>query len=902
MGLKLSFKINGITSAIANANYEVKDRFNKEVQSGNLYVYSSGEGEIELVNTTGISAGDYLSVFVNNFTGNNFEAAGSAQDWIQVTGNGDNNSDDFSVVVNGNIATVTLWPGAPSSTVINWGDSYSNTFAQGNTHEYAQGGFYNLSIGGVTKVVTIASVPVVVPPIPNNTGTLTLIHVGDSITAQQTRQYGAVPADEGNIVYLRAPWMGALVSAQSDYLWQDNYGLSGEDTVQAMARVEQLKAIEGDVYVCAYGVNNIARADYTVEETIASYQGLLTELLTTGKSILICPILHTNCDNLNFILDLNDWIDQVNDAMRIFANTTDRVEMSAIPTEFNAEALLDLNGATGSLFRDGIHPLNRGGIIAGDPIAVGLDTFYPSTINRVDNLLPEFSGSAGTIVNASGVVPTGWKGSLASAWTFPFDRGDDKEWIKVVSSSRIQLDKYDIVSHAGYYTPEVTIEFEDADPVFLAQLSTGSNGSPYGTCLLANWQPASTVGKVFKSGRTYRLKTPPVRLVEGTAFVKLDIRAYGLTTAYITDFQLYKAEASEVNISYTLNGNTVTVVLPEGETGNVTYGDGSPATSSLSHTYTDAGTYTISAGAYSISVVIVPLVMPEVAYTSTINGLAVTFTVTGGDTYLTTVEGIDYTDSVFTHTFSSIGSFDVTFSATNPQGTDVLTESITVVAANANPVISGIQHTLDGLDISLSATVTDSDAGDTLTYAWTSNDGHSSSSETPEFTFTGNGSHTITLVVTDGNGGSDTETLTVTATAPLVNLLAGTGLDDMTGDPNGLLEPYYYKAGVFSGGEAYFENLVVGKNGYVAIRFDTLGLKVGDLIKWEVTVKAASGTSYFYLSNASGVNPIATTTLVADGTFHTASANYTVSSTTGYLSVKCNGHLTFESASITVIG
>jgi PKD repeat protein len=206
-----------------------------------------------------------------------------------------------------------------------------------------------------------------------------------------------------------------------------------------------------------------------------------------------------------------------------------------------------------------------------------------------------------------------------------------------------------------------------------------------------------------------------------------------------------------------------------------TFGDG--ATSTLrnpSHTYTKAGTYTVSLKATNaggsntltkagyITVTAAP-VAPAASFTGTPTSGVAPLTVTFADSSTnsptswvwTFGDGTTSTLRNPSHIYSSAGTYTVSLKATNAGGSNTLTKAgyITVTAAPAIPVADFSGTPTSGMAL-LAVTFTDRSSNNPTMWAWSFGDGATSSAKNPSHTCTKAGTYTVSLRATNGAGGT----------------------------------------------------------------------------------------------------------------------------------------------------
>ena len=229
-----------------------------------------------------------------------------------------------------------------------------------------------------------------------------------------------------------------------------------------------------------------------------------------------------------------------------------------------------------------------------------------------------------------------------------------------------------------------------------------------------------------------------------------------------------------------------------------TFGDGGSAdVNSPSHRYSVTApteftvtlTVTDDEGATDVetqTVTVAPPVNtpPTAGFTHTCTSGDCTFTSTSTDLAPGTIATYEWTfgdggtaevnNPSHSYALTAPTDFTVTLTVTdNEGGTDVETQTITVVPGNDSPT-AGFTHSCNAADCSFISTSTDVAPGTIATYAWTFGDGASAQGNNPShrYSVTTATDFTVTLTVTDNQGATDVETRTIAVDpAPPANQL-----------------------------------------------------------------------------------------------------------------------------------
>ena len=233
------------------------------------------------------------------------------------------------------------------------------------------------------------------------------------------------------------------------------------------------------------------------------------------------------------------------------------------------------------------------------------------------------------------------------------------------------------------------------------------------------------------------------------------------------------------------------------------FGDGGTSTlQNPSHTYTAAGSYTVTltasnaVGSNTVSqpgYITVNAAIPAASFTanvtSGINPLTVQFNDTSNNTpigwYWTFGDGGTSTSENPVHTFIAVGSYAVSLGTTNSAGSNTTTipAFITVTNAQSPPASSFIADIRSG-NAPLTVQFQDTSGNAPFGWQWFFGDGSTSTDQNPTHTYTTAGSYSVSLTAVN-SGGRNTTVVPgfISVTSPLVTAMptvAATALPAVT--------------------------------------------------------------------------------------------------------------------------
>ena len=223
---------------------------------------------------------------------------------------------------------------------------------------------------------------------------------------------------------------------------------------------------------------------------------------------------------------------------------------------------------------------------------------------------------------------------------------------------------------------------------------------------------------------------------------------------------------SRNNLEVTFNNNS--------SAGQNTYywvfGDGDTSSASNPvHTYDSVGTYqtclvtTNLCGSDTVCrLVTVTCLLPNGNFTSSVNGLSVSFTniSTNGGSYTWLFgDGDSALAANTSHTYSTPGTYQVCMIAANSCGNDTVCQNVTVTCTLPN---SAFNYSKSNQTV----TFTDQSTNGVTSWFWDFGDGNSSTLTNPSYVYSNPGTYQACLITTNSCG-NDTSCQTITVTCPL---------------------------------------------------------------------------------------------------------------------------------------
>jgi len=432
-----------------------------------------------------------------------------------------------------------------------------------------------------------------------------------------------------------------------------------------------------------------------------------------------------------------------------------------------------------------------------------------------NNRIQEFNRAAVLPVADFTVNATSGKVPLTVAFT-DTSTGSPTSWAWTFGDSAISTDQNPVHTYTTAGTFTVALSATNADgtnSVTKTELITASPLAPP----VADFTVNATAGKVpltvaftdtstntpdtwsweFGDSATSTEQNPVHTYASaGTYTVALTVtNADGTDTVTKTDL-IIVAPLTPPVADFTANTTSGTVPLPVEFTDTSsgvptawswTFGDGSTATEQNPvHTYATAGTFTVTLSATNADgtdsvtktdlITVNPLVPPvadftvnatagkvpmTVAFTDTSTGSPTSWAWTFGDTSTSTEQNP-------VHTYATAGTFTVTLTVTNADGTDSVTKTDLITASPLSPPTAGFTVNATAGKVPMTVAFTDTSGGAPATWSWTFGDGSTGAGPNPVHTYTAVGTYSVALTVTNADG-SDiiTKTNLITVTAPV---------------------------------------------------------------------------------------------------------------------------------------
>ena len=220
------------------------------------------------------------------------------------------------------------------------------------------------------------------------------------------------------------------------------------------------------------------------------------------------------------------------------------------------------------------------------------------------------------------------------------------------------------------------------------------------------------------------------------------------------------------------------------------FGDGSTSSSqNPNHTYAAGGSYAVvltvtdnDGGTNSVSHTITPVApnqAPTAAFTSSQQKLVASFDSSGSSDPDGTIssyswdfgDGATSTSAKPSHTYSAAGTYQVSLTVTDNQGSASTVTHPVTVSQNVSPT-AVFTSSVSGLVATFSSAGSSDSDGTISSYAWDFGDGATSTSANPSHTYAAAGTYPVLLTVTDNDGGTGSVTHNVTTVAGPVTAVA----------------------------------------------------------------------------------------------------------------------------------
>jgi len=143
-------------------------------------------------------------------------------------------------------------------------------------------------------------------------------------------------------------------------------------------------------------------------------------------------------------------------------------------------------------------------------------------------------------------------------------------------------------------------------------------------------------------------------------------------------------------------------------------------------------------------------------------------------------DGSTSSDQDVIHTYSSAGTYTVKLVASNSEGSNKTTQTITVTDAGTTPVSSFTSDVIYGT-APLTVQFTDTSTNSPTSWVWSFGDGGTSTFQNPAHTFTSAGSYTVSLTASNAIGSNTVtlaEDITVTEATAGITLVETSSASD----------------------------------------------------------------------------------------------------------------------------
>lgn len=237
-----------------------------------------------------------------------------------------------------------------------------------------------------------------------------VIAFGDSITD------AGESSTTNRILVTRGYWYWALMNATQPFDILRGAGVSGDQTTDLLARMNDVLSTDADIVMLMIGTNDINQgvSNDTIE---TNFENIVTQITNSGKYVVVAPVAHRSVTG-----GFNATIDDLNSRYRNV--------VSANPKAFMADSSSTFNNLVGSevtelqVTTDGLHPNTYGAKLLGEAVAPTLNNSFISSLDLSTNLAPnpEFSGTSGSLLSgATGTSPDDWRLYYAD----PTDSGEN---------------------------------------------------------------------------------------------------------------------------------------------------------------------------------------------------------------------------------------------------------------------------------------------------------------------------------------------------------------------------------------------------------------------------------------------------------------------------------------------